>query len=88
MICKNLGLKISNYDREKEPIEVKSNEGMSVKWGIKKAISKINTIPDVIYHLGDWGKEPMILVFGRNPSEVYSKIMSIIKYKNLNYNEF
>ena len=88
MICKNIGLKISNYDREKEPIEVKSKEGMSIKWGIKKAISKINTIPDVIYHLGDWGKEPMILVFGRNPSEVYSKIMSIIKYKNLNYNEF
>ena len=65
-----------------------SSKDKSLAKEIKKATSKINTIPDVIYHLGDWGKEPMILVFGRNPSEVYSKIMSIIKYKNLNYNEF
>ncbi|MEE8133332.1 MAG: bifunctional hydroxymethylpyrimidine kinase/phosphomethylpyrimidine kinase [Nitrososphaerales archaeon] len=81
-ICKDLGLKISSYDRQDEPAEVKSAEGRSVKWGIEEAVSKIKTVPDVIYHLGDWGKEPMILVFGKNPSNVSNRIISILqKYK-------
>ena len=53
-----------------------------MKWGIEEAVSKIKTVPDVIYHLGDWGKEPMILVFGKNPSNVSNRIISILqKYK-------
>lgn len=77
-ICKKLGLQVSSYDRKDEPTEVKSTEGMTVKWGIEHAISKINKVPDVIYHLGDWGKEPMVLVFGKNPTEVCSKVISIL----------
>ena len=34
--------------------------------------------PDVIYHKGDFGKEPMIMVFGRNPDDVLKKILKII----------
>jgi hydroxymethylpyrimidine/phosphomethylpyrimidine kinase len=78
-VCENLRLKISSYDRRNEPAKIKSKEGMSVKWGIDQAVSKINAVPDVIYHLGDWGKEPMILVFGKNPFEVYSKVISILR---------
>lgn len=82
VICKDLGLKVSSYDRRNEPEEVKSKEGMSVKWGIDQAVSKINAVPDIIYHLGDWGKEPMILVFGKNPSEVCMRVIAILhKYK-------
>ncbi len=81
-MCENLRLKISSYDRRNEPAEIKSKEGMSVKWGIDQAVAKINVVPDIVYHLGDWGKEPMILVFGKNPSEVYSKVISLLrKYK-------
>ncbi len=81
-ICKELGLKISNYDRRSEPQDIKTEEGMSVKWGIEQAIAKINAVPDVIYHLGDWGKEPMILVFGKEPMEVARKILGILgKYR-------
>lgn len=77
-ICKSLDLKVSNYDRRNEPEETKSKEGMSVKWGIEQAVSKVNVVPDIIYHLGDWGKEPMVLVFGKNPYEVCSKVISIL----------
>ena len=77
-ICKSLDLKVSNYDRRNEPEEIKSKEGMSVKWGIEQAVSKVNVVPDIIYHLGDWGKEPMVLVFGKNPYEVCSKVISIL----------
>jgi len=77
-ICEELGLKISSYDRRNEPADIKAKEGMSVKWGIEQAIAKINAIPDIVYHLGDWGKEPMILVFGKEPMEVARKIVAIL----------
>ena len=82
-ICKNLGLKISNYDRMNEPVELKSMEGMSIQWGTEQAVMKLKLIPDIIYHRGDWGKEPMMLLFGKNPFEVYNRVISIIqKLKN------
>jgi hydroxymethylpyrimidine/phosphomethylpyrimidine kinase len=78
-VCKEIGLKVSNYDRRNEPQEIKAKDGMTVKWGIEQAIAKINVIPDVIYHEGDWGKEPMILVFGKEPMEVAGRVISILK---------
>ncbi|HLE34470.1 MAG TPA: bifunctional hydroxymethylpyrimidine kinase/phosphomethylpyrimidine kinase [Nitrososphaerales archaeon] len=77
-ICEELGLTVSSYDRKSEPQEIKAKEGMSVKWGIEKAIAKINAIPDIVYHQGDWGKEPMILVFGKEPKDVVRKIIAIL----------
>jgi hydroxymethylpyrimidine/phosphomethylpyrimidine kinase len=32
----------------------------------------------VIFHKGSFGKEPMIIVFGENPSYVLKKILKII----------
>jgi len=55
---------ISLYDRKKEPEEIKRVEGMTIPWGVKEAIKKIGKAPDVIYHKGDVGKEPMIVIFG------------------------
>ena len=69
--------KISSYDRTKEPIKIK-NKGSSVKWGIKNAIKNLKESPDIIYHKGDFGKEPMIIVFGETPSKVLEKISKII----------
>ncbi len=77
-ICEELGLKASSYDRKSEPLDIKTQEGMSVKWGIEQAIVKINVIPDIVYHQGDWGKEPMILVFGKEPMDVARKIVAIL----------
>lgn len=74
---KNSKLVVSSYDRNKEPKYVKSNES-SVKWGIEKAIEGKITEPDVIYHKGDFGKEPMILIFGKNPHNVIEKVLKII----------
>ena len=55
---------ISLYDRKKESEEIKRVEGMTIPWGVKEAIKKIGKAPDVIYHKGDVGKEPMIVIFG------------------------
>jgi hydroxymethylpyrimidine/phosphomethylpyrimidine kinase len=76
-ICKSL-FSVSSYDRSEEPQGIKKKEGSSVSWGTMQALSK-NPKAEVIYHKGDVGKEPMITVFGRNPSEVASKIKAILK---------
>lgn len=67
-------LKISNYDRAMEPKNIKNIENSSISWGIKQAIKRDLTPPDIIYHKGDHGKEPMILVFGKSPKDVLKKI--------------
>jgi len=77
---KELGYTISFYDRRKEPPEVKAREGASIPWGISEAVKAFGgKVPDVVYHLGDWGKEPMITVFGRDAVEVALKIIRIAK---------
>ena len=76
-VCKSL-FSVASYDRSREPKKIKRKEGSSILWGISNALSK-NPKADVIYHTGDLGKEPMINVFGRNPSQVLSKIKAILK---------
>ncbi|MCV0367157.1 MAG: bifunctional hydroxymethylpyrimidine kinase/phosphomethylpyrimidine kinase [Nitrosopumilus sp.] len=68
---------ISSYDRTEEPKNVK-NKGSTIEWGIKKAVKDSTKMPDVIYHKGDFGKEPMIIVFGETPEKVLKKILKII----------
>jgi len=68
---------VSSYDRNQEPKNVKF-KGSTIEWGIKNAIKKSKKVSDVIYHKGDFGKEPMIIVFGETPSNVLKKILKII----------
>jgi hydroxymethylpyrimidine/phosphomethylpyrimidine kinase len=70
--AKSCGLEVLSYDRKKEPKKSKLREGSSVKWGINYTLKTKS--PDVIYHKGDVGKEPMILVFGDTPNDVIKKI--------------
>jgi hydroxymethylpyrimidine kinase/phosphomethylpyrimidine kinase len=75
--AKRLGFVASLHDRRKEPKKVKETEGASVPWGVEKAIRSAGRIPDIIYDLGDWGKEPLIRVFGRDAVDVAKKIVRI-----------
>ena len=74
--ARNCGLIVISYDRKKEPKKLKRKEGSSIKWGINYALKTKS--PDVIYHKGDIGKEPMILVFGETPNDVIKKISKMI----------
>jgi len=73
---KKSGFNVLNYDRTKEPNKTKKT-GSSVKWGINYALQKSHSAPDVIYHMGDFGKEPMILVFAESPKQVVEKISKL-----------
>ncbi|MEM4694628.1 MAG: bifunctional hydroxymethylpyrimidine kinase/phosphomethylpyrimidine kinase [Ignisphaera sp.] len=75
-IARELGFTVAFYDRSKEPPEIKSIEGGSIPWGIEQAIKMLNNkVPDIVYHRGDWGKEPMINIFGRTATEVVEKML-------------
>ena len=73
---KKLKLIVSRYDRNQEPRNVK-NKGSSIEWGIKSAIKNLKESPDVIFHNGGFGKEPMIIVFGDTPKNILKKILKI-----------
>jgi len=67
---KKQGMTTSFYDRKKEPEENKKVDGMTIPWGVREAIKDIGNVPDVIYHKGDVGKEPMIVVFGEQAHDL------------------
>ena len=73
--ARSYGLTLLTYDRSKEPKKSKQHEGSSIKWGINHALKSKS--PDLIYHKGDMGKEPMILIFGEKPNDIIKKISKI-----------
>jgi hydroxymethylpyrimidine/phosphomethylpyrimidine kinase len=70
-------LKVSEYERQMEPLEFKEKEGYTIPWGIKESLRR-EPNANVIYHKGDIGKEPMIIVFGQNPTDIIEYLKRII----------
>jgi len=77
--CSRLGMSIASYDRNVEPKDIKVKEGSSIRWGIDYAVRSYGSIPDIVYHRGDIGKEPMIVVFGKEPRDVAYKVKRILR---------
>jgi hydroxymethylpyrimidine/phosphomethylpyrimidine kinase len=63
------GLSVASFNRTHEPEGRKTME-----WGTDTAIKEAGFIPDVIFDKGGHGKEPMIRILGKNPSDVLRKI--------------
>ncbi len=76
---KKKNYRISSYDRSLEPGEVKSVEGGTIKWGVEQAIRGLEAYPHVIYHLGDIGKEPMIVLFGRTLDDIKKLLLDVLE---------
>jgi len=70
-------LVIASYDRNEEPTTIKNKDGSSIGWGIKHAIKNLKNPPDIIYHKGDFGKEPMIIIFAKTPTSIIEKISKL-----------
>ena len=67
----------AQFDRRDEPQQIKTREGASLSWGIEHLLRKKRVIPDIIYDRGDNGKEPMVRVIGKHPSDVADKVVQI-----------
>ena len=72
------GMMISSYDRRREPDHIKGAEGSSIPWGVQDALAGATSAPDVIFHRGSHGKEPMIMIFGITPEDVVRKVRDIL----------
>ena len=75
-------LTVSSYDRMQEPGDVKSHKS-TIQWGINNAIRDLEEkgtrqVPDVVFHRGDFGKEPMVIIFGDTPKNVLEKLSKIL----------
>ncbi len=75
--CLELGFTVAKFDRKNEPATLKEKEGSTLSWGVAEAIKHSNTFPDIIYDVGEVGKEPMIRVLGTTPEEVAAKVIQI-----------
>lgn len=75
--CEKLGLSIGTFDRSEEPKEVKEQEGMSLIWGVQKAMENRSKSLDVIYDHGDIGREPMIRLFAPTANELVERILKL-----------
>ena len=73
------GFSVSSFDRSQEPAELKTIEGKTLSWGVEQAIKKIEKVPDIIYDLGEIGKEPMVRVLGASATNVVDKALTAIK---------
>lgn len=76
---KKAGRVISSFDRRIESPEVKATEGGTLVWGVEEAIKAVGRVPDVVYDLGEVGKEPMIRVLGNSAMDVVEKALASIK---------
>ncbi len=77
--AKKSGFTIISYDRTGEPRKSKQRENSSISWGISNSLKTKS--PDIIYHKGDMGKEPMILIFGKNPQDIIRKVSRLRLYR-------
>lgn len=78
-MCRKIGLVVASYDRSKEPKEIKTVEGMTTLWGTEQAIISVGRVPDVIFHTGDMGKEPMMVLLGRDAVGVAERAVELAR---------
>jgi hydroxymethylpyrimidine kinase / phosphomethylpyrimidine kinase / thiamine-phosphate diphosphorylase len=65
------------FDRKNEPEQIKKEEGKSLDFLIEEALRGESLPPDIIYDLGDIGKEPIIRLFAKDPLELIKKMEMI-----------
>lgn len=74
--CRRLGYKVASFSRADEPAEVKALEGSSLEWGTTDAFTR-EGVSDVVFDLGEPGKEPVVRLLGRDPAEVVGRALAI-----------
>jgi len=73
------GLKDLSFDRRVEPEEIKKSEGKSLDYLVEEVLKKAEFMPDIIHDRGDFGKEPMIRLFARDPFELLQKMEKLLR---------
>lgn len=69
--CKKLNLRVASFSREKVP------DRLTLNFGVAETVRAFGEVPDVIYDIGDVGKEPMVRLLGRSATEAVSRAIAI-----------
>ncbi|HIE14322.1 TPA: bifunctional hydroxymethylpyrimidine kinase/phosphomethylpyrimidine kinase [Candidatus Bathyarchaeota archaeon] len=77
---KKAGYVTASFDRAEEPIKIKVVEGETLKWAVDDVVKRLGKVPDLIYDLGEVGKEPMIRVLGKSAIDALRKILEAISF--------
>ncbi|MEM0466062.1 MAG: bifunctional hydroxymethylpyrimidine kinase/phosphomethylpyrimidine kinase [Candidatus Thermoplasmatota archaeon] len=72
--CRTHGFTVGCFDRKEEPADASS----TMEWGTRLVVQQLGQVPDIIYDKGAVGKEPMIRILGKDPSDVLLKLQKII----------
>ncbi len=72
-----LHFRVASFDRRQEPAAIKEREGSTLAWGVASVLNPEEPPPDIIFDEGDWGKEPMLRILGREPLEVVGKVLAL-----------
>jgi hydroxymethylpyrimidine kinase/phosphomethylpyrimidine kinase len=75
--CQAAELRIAQFSRHDAPIDTQPREGSTLTWGVAQAIQGVDAVPDIIYDLGEVGREAMVRVLGRDALEVARKVLMI-----------
>lgn len=79
--CSKKRLFLGAIDRSQEPLEVRKNEGASVKWKVKTLVeSSGGRVPKIFYETPGWGKEPLFLLVDTDPLAVVATAVDIAKF--------
>jgi hydroxymethylpyrimidine/phosphomethylpyrimidine kinase len=70
-------MKVLFFDRKNEPERVKEAEGKSLDYLTEEVLKRADQPPDIVYDLGDIGKEPIIRLFAKEPLELIKKMEMI-----------
>jgi hydroxymethylpyrimidine/phosphomethylpyrimidine kinase len=75
----NTSLSLAEIDRMDQSLKTSQKEDSSMNWIIKKIYEEHQKIPDIIWDIGEVGKEPMIRLFAKRPDELLDKIKIILE---------
>lgn len=71
---RDAGFAVAEFDRSGEPENVSTME-----WGTERGIVGLGHVPDVIFDRGSVGKEAMVRVLGKSPSDVSKKLEKALR---------
>ncbi len=73
-------LLVSNFNRSKEPEEIKRVEGRSLIWAMNEAIKNVGgKTPDIVVDAGGFAREGLIRLFGKDAVEVTGFILRVLE---------
>jgi hydroxymethylpyrimidine kinase / phosphomethylpyrimidine kinase / thiamine-phosphate diphosphorylase len=79
--ARKFGMAAMRAERPKEPERGKGAEARGLDCLVEKALKGTEKPPDIIYDTGDIGKEPIIRLFARDPSELLKKMEMMLSWK-------